>query len=270
LLGATFGSGVALGVHLKNIQLEERKREPTNGRRSTVLEDDGAARGTIDSLFAAWARGFVTVVESRRRSDQLDEPVHGRLSRIESDFPDAATWTRIDSHVPVDGDTTLQQAALDANNGTDFLHVATYYRDGSPIYSLHHRLAHPDDLGAENDGTYHQLQVREAAHLKVEANGTLLDYLWKEGMKAELATARYYDAGVFDKGSATVATKFLRDSDSEANCMDLFLERHDGESKLSKDFSTLGVLAFGSGGQPFNYNGSAAGWISECGFGSIE
>jgi len=252
LLGATFGSGVALGVHLKNIQLEERKREPTNGRRSTVLEDDGAARGTIDSLFAAWARGFVTVVESRRRSDQLDEPVHGRLSRIESDFPDAATWTRIDSHVPVDGDTTLQQAALDANNGTDFLHVATYYRDGSPIYSLHHRLAHPDDLGAENDGTYHQLQVREAAHLKVEANGTLLDYLW------------------FDKGSATVATKFLRDSDSEANCMDLFLERHDGESKLSKDFSTLGVLAFGSGGQPFNYNGSAAGWISECGFGSIE
>jgi hypothetical protein len=97
-----------------------------------ILENFGVIEGALNGVFAIWSQGFAITGGLRLRSEYGDKPVYGVITRPDTsslskraDGQPHQYWTKLESHVPIDQNTTLRQAAIEANNSTDFLHIAT-------------------------------------------------------------------------------------------------------------------------------------------------
>ncbi|KAJ6439264.1 DNA-repair protein rad2 [Purpureocillium lavendulum] len=245
---------------------------------AAILQNTGVIRGAINGVFAIWSRGFAVSSGFRRRSEYGDMPVFGVLTRPDTDSThsklrrgqDIASWTRLESHVSIDEKITLKQAAMNAHNGTEFLHIATLYSRGTATHTLHYRRAHSDDLGMENDGSYHHVRAlsvtdhaENGKRAEVDDSGTVMDYLWKEGNQ-DLWTDTYYDTHTFDQTAAAAATTWMQNNGAEATCADVIIDFTEPNSAPYGGAEDSGVLAFGWHHAPFGFNGRAATWISEC------
>lgn len=165
---------------------------------------------------------------------------------------------------------------MNVNNGTDFIHIATTYRNGSAQYTIHYRRAHPDDLGRPNDGTYHQVRVAPAGtnvngsssdatkRAEDDVSGVVMDYLWQQGSDA-LWTDTYYDTHTFDQTAASDITSWMEQNQAEATCATIIIESNGPPNEQPwGGAEDSGVLAFGWNNKAFGFNGRAGGWIDEC------
>ena len=72
------------------------------------------------------------------------------------------------------------------------------YSEDIPTFYITHRLAHPNDLSRENNGSYHHVRASPAtvngAHKRAEVNdgGIVADYLWND-RNEEIWDDTYYD-----------------------------------------------------------------------------
>ncbi|KAK3353848.1 hypothetical protein B0T25DRAFT_518823 [Lasiosphaeria hispida] len=90
--------------------------------------------------------------------------------RIRSNaIPSYGSWSDLEEprrtaevHIPVADRVRLLHESMETeNNGTWHRH-ATYFWDGEESHYLMYRQAHPDDLGHENDGTFHHYRVQDS------------------------------------------------------------------------------------------------------------
>ncbi len=102
------------------------------------------------------------------------------------------------------------------------------------MHTLHYRRAHSDDLGVENDGTYHQVRALQPSanmtdtgivqRAEVNHDGVVMDYLWKNGVES------WWDDTLFavsesslDQAAASTVTTFAEAHGSEVSCADIIV-----------------------------------------------
>jgi hypothetical protein len=210
--------------------------------------------------------------------------------RVRSDnLPTYGTWTDPDEprltaevHVPLDesGRIMLPQfQKRDVSNGTEWERYVTYYWDDEESQYLLHRLAHPTDLGHENDGTFHQLRAKDSdpvdklrrslqgrkelsRRLEKRAYGVVTDYLW-ENNKDKSMWNEMHDS-IDKKDLARKVAGYLEDKDQEASCLTMLDQvcTHGGCSGWSR--LNNGVIAYGWNNKPFDFNGRAGKWAKQC------
>lgn len=248
-----------------------------------ILNRFDLLEGALEGVYAIFNTRFATTGGLRVRSEYGDNPVYGVLTRSEpialrSDGRPHNHWTRLESHIPVEQDTSLRLAAMEANNSTDFLHIATIYRDGVATFTLHYRRAHPDDLGTENNGDYHHARAVPVIHntttdrdggvdarAEVNDGGVVMDYLWKNG-NGELWADTFAWAGAdrFDQAAASTTAHFMQDQKAEVSCADVIVSYDSANEQGWEGPEDVGIVAFGWNNQPFGFNGRSGGWLNDC------
>lgn len=109
---------------------------------------------------------YFTATKARRDDISLldGRPYYGNSTiKYTQDSSGAGVHVYSIAHIPHNGSLILaslesKSASLSANYTWE--HHASFYVNNAKVANLWHRLAHPDDLGAENDGTIHQYRVQ--------------------------------------------------------------------------------------------------------------
>jgi hypothetical protein len=161
-----------------------------------------------------------------------------------------------------------------------------------------YRQAAKEDLGFDNDGSFHHYRVQDSDHMKrlhaqkadglsalekrIEktASGVVTDYLWKNGLvvlsemnsctkvsslmrtRNQNAWDNFHD-DISVKSLETDAHSYLTDHDADASCFTPILQlgTHGGSSSTRID---NGILAYGWNNKAFNFDGRAGGWANKC------
>jgi hypothetical protein len=187
---------------------------------------------------------------------------------------DNGTGVHWEFHVPFGQHKRLIQVIrneFEFNGNHTFRHVATVYRHDVETHQLFYRHAHPDDLGKENDGTYHHIRANytgsppsDAVSRRAESNmdHVVGDYLWKDGDSTLFNDIHNEDNIVGDVG--TGLANWMEQNNSEASCASIrtFVSVSEG-GKIPK-YEDQGVFAYGWNDKPFGFNGRAGGWIDQC------
>lgn len=93
------------------------------------------------------------------------------------------------AHIPVINGSLIRASIKSHNNGTWVHHATTYDKDGSEVYHLLYRRAHPDDLGFANNGSYHHYRLQSAPNPSTNTtkrtdmqrnDGMVFDYSWQD------------------------------------------------------------------------------------------
>ncbi len=88
------------------------------------------------------------------------------------------------SHIPITNGSLMLSSVSSGNNGTWAHQATTYDAAGDEVYHLMYRLAQPEDLGYDSNGTYHQYQMRlanpssKAQRDRESGGGFVVDYVW--------------------------------------------------------------------------------------------
>ncbi|KAB5559915.1 hypothetical protein GE09DRAFT_72452 [Coniochaeta sp. 2T2.1] len=254
-----------------------------------ILQATGIIRGAIQGVLAIWTRGFA-LVGGFRRSVHGDMPVYGTLTRDPADIAAAGgrgedmswAWTELEVHIPLDsGETSLRAAAMLANNGTEFLHIATTYRDSVPRHKLYYRRAHPNELGAdynddENGSVHHARAIAvgdtltpgepggSSKRAEVNNQGTVMDYLWRYENKQGW-TDLHNSAKTFDQDAARISTTWMQQQEAEAICSTvIWKSKPDPNVQGFGGAVDAGIMAFGWNNKPYGFNGRAGKWVDSC------
>jgi hypothetical protein len=130
------------------------------GDVAEVVGNAGLLDAAVRGCFSIWSAEFVPAVLARRDDSAKHVfAVRTRPAVENNNYPNP--WTRIDAHIPV-GNHSLQRAAILEHKNDSWIHIATLYSGDIPTFYITHRLAHPDDLGRENNGSYHHVRASPA------------------------------------------------------------------------------------------------------------
>jgi hypothetical protein len=180
-------------------------------------------------------------------------------------------WTHSKIHIPIKANMTLAQAARAVHNSTtSFIHVSTAYANDTAISTLHYRLAHPDDLGTENDGSYHQLRATQLVKLsgrnyEASAGGMVMDYVWQAasssyiGMETVAASDPQYP-----QHAGLVLGTYMWQRSKLATCATQVIKSYVDTEPGFTIHGIVGVMAYGWNNAPFSFNGRSSGWIAGC------
>lgn len=148
-----------------------------------------------------------------------------------------------------------------------FRHLATVYQKGVKTLSLHHRFAHPDDLGHENDGSFHHIRALPdsetvVARVEKKSNHVVGDYLWRHG-NSELFNDIHNEKNIGNAIGSSLAN-WMEKSNSEATCASIRTYVKVSEGGPVPRYENQGVFAYGWNDKPFNFQGKAGSWIEQC------
>lgn len=176
---------------------------------------------------------------------------------------------RKEMHVPIANGTSFHHAIKAMHNSSEsFLHVSSTWTNGSLTSHQYYRRAHKDDLGHENDGSYHHMRSTEAGSIAKRdeergSNGLVVDYLWKDpsasvahDLNNNFGQNAYY--GGIETGG------WMWDNSVLATCATLVEEYRPSGGAASNGDANKGVMAYGWNGSPFGFNGRSSGWIDSC------
>jgi hypothetical protein len=176
--------------------------------------------------------------------------------------------TRREFHIPIGKGKSFFNAAKAMHNSTSFLHVSTTYTNGSITSHQYYRRAHKDDLGIENDGSYHHVRSTEyvpsnSKRAEASSGGLVVDYLWKD---ASANIVQYLDNN-FGQTSYYGGLKiggWMWDNSVLASCATLIEQDRPTNGAATEGDANEGIMAYGWNGSPFGFNGRSSGWISSC------
>ena len=97
--------------------------------------------------------------------------------------------TNLVPHIATDGHPNLLKAAVTNIKAVNWTHIATEYTGETATHNILYRLAVADDLGLENDGSYHHFRASQPDTISERAGnnygGIVSDYIWRAGNGAE-------------------------------------------------------------------------------------
>ncbi|KIJ45396.1 hypothetical protein M422DRAFT_46830 [Sphaerobolus stellatus SS14] len=180
------------------------------------------------------------------------------------------------SHIPtING--SVSEAALRNGSTLDWQHQVTAFYKGEETHRVYYRQAHTDDLGKENDGSYHHYRVRpspsmlerirklrQAAGLKereeADSYGLVSDYLWRHNNPTVWQT--FHDNINPDTMGSTLAN-WMENNNAEVSCA-VPVETVAGVGGSSQVLGNRGIVAYGWNDQAYGFNGRAGGWVDGC------
>lgn len=253
-LGITLATGVNLFVAVGS--LVSSAFEITQCGAGTA----NCVQTAFDVVMSTWSLAF-TVATIKREDGQ------GTLYTLASNETDHM----FEAHIPLEPGQNLKKAAIATGNNGTWHHIATFHHATGGEWLLHYRLAAKEDLGADNDGSYHHLRAHSAAHKPTamatrsdedSAGGVVADYLWQDN------EMDYWEmfSNVNTDALGNMVSEWMLDNNSEASCA---VPSIDGVSGYGSEThyagADQGVVAYGYNNQPFGFNGRSQGWIDECG-----
>jgi hypothetical protein len=179
----------------------------------------------------------------------------------------------IDAHLPVEHSSSgaLWRAARASGNET-WSHIATVSYNGTALHHIMHRLASADDLGHENNGSFHHLRAQSPQSMSKKRDednvgGVVADYIFKDGNQGDWELAIDTDAPRDAGAEATTVEmgnemgqhlgNWMLDNGVEATCASILTQNE-------FDLEDQAVAAYGWNNAPFNFNGRSGGWINGC------
>ncbi|KAK0114917.1 hypothetical protein ONS96_013392 [Cadophora gregata f. sp. sojae] len=163
------------------------------------------------------------------------------------------------------------------NNGTWERH-ATFFWDNEESHYLMYRKATPEDLGFENDGTFHHYRIEDSDNVKdlrkrIElghpglekrlenrAYGVVTDYLWQNGNQNNYN--QMHDSADF-KDMTRKIDNYLEGNKQGVSCLTPIgtVAGPGGSTRFRVD---NGIIAYGWNDKPFGFNGRAGSWTEGC------
>jgi hypothetical protein len=244
------------------------------------------AANTITGVYEA--SDYFTATKARRDGNPLldDRPYYGN-STIKHTQDSLGKEVHLYSVVHIPHNGSLIFASMESKSASHranytWEHHASYYVNDVKVAHLFHRLAHPDDLGAENNGKIHQYRVQgnltdhpspessvalkrkrstnvEKRYYGVTTGPFNLEYIWEQN-NDKSAWQQWSGSGnnLGDKW----AEKFEYHN-TEAGCASPgFCVSQYGITDCSPTFK--GVLAYAWNEANFNWQGRAKGWLDQC------
>jgi hypothetical protein len=159
-------------------------------------------------------------------------------------------------------------------NDTVWIHMATSTKHHPVVHTIHVKHADKSVLGPEprSEPVFH-VRATEQLHMTSTSkrnegtkNGLVFDYLWDQGVPAE---KELKGGSVVREGDilGSEIAHWMEVHSSEANCASLAILQAQGPGEgtnLPRIALNRGLAAFGWNNAPFNFNGRAGGWISQC------
>ncbi|PVH72487.1 hypothetical protein DL98DRAFT_576806 [Cadophora sp. DSE1049] len=228
-----------------------------------------ASVGLVISAFGTGYKAYSGFSKVRVRND-------GLISHGEWIDPDDAS-RKAESHVSLEGRSLKDASMSSENNGTWARH-ATFYWQGEESHYLLYRRADPEDLGFENDGSFHHYRVEDSDNVKIlraqlskghpgidkrlekRSYGVVTDYVWRNGNK-NLWDSMHQSADFKDMARKT--TSYLENHKQEVSCLTPIaqLGTHGGSSNSRID---NGVIAYGWNDKPYAFKGRTGAWVEGC------
>lgn len=217
--------------------------------------------GIADAVFGVWRTAFVPAATKRDVNGHL---VYASTAVDRNDVH----WN---FHVPFDNHTRLihvlrNNFKYDGNH--TFTHVATVYRKGLHTHSLYHRFAHPEDLGHENDGSFHQIRALPSTasnitkRVEKDIDHVVGDYIWKDG-NSQFFNDIHNEKNLANDIGSTIAN-WMEENNSQATCASIRTWIPVSEGSSVPEYENQGVFAYGSNDKPFDFKGRSGSWIDQC------
>ncbi|KAG4440290.1 hypothetical protein IFR05_004251 [Cadophora sp. M221] len=182
-----------------------------------------------------------------------------------------------EAHIPLLHRSLKESSMATQNNGTWERH-ATFYWDNEESHYLMYRKATVDDLGYENDGTFHHYRIQDSDHVKdlrkrmalghpgiekrleQRAYGVVTDYLWQNGNQDSYN--QMHDSADF-KDMTRKIDNYMEGNKQGVSCLTPIgsIGTHGGSSRFRVD---NGIIAYGWNDKPYGFNGRAGNWAEGC------
>ncbi|KAH7403827.1 hypothetical protein BKA64DRAFT_707299 [Cadophora sp. MPI-SDFR-AT-0126] len=212
---------------------------------------------SIGLMISPFATGYKVKSGFRVRSDGLETHAY---------WIDADEGKRTsEAHIPLSHRSLKVSSMATQNNGTWERH-ATFYWDNEE-----YRKATADDLGFENDGTFHHYRLEDSEHVKdirkrialghpglekrleARAYEVVTDYLWQNGNQE--AYNQKHDSVDF-KDMTRKIDNLLESNKLGVSCLTPIgaIASHGGSSRFRID---NGIVAYGWNDKPYGFNARA-------------
>ncbi|KAH6718672.1 hypothetical protein BKA61DRAFT_712451 [Leptodontidium sp. MPI-SDFR-AT-0119] len=182
-----------------------------------------------------------------------------------------------EAHIPLSHQSLKESSMATQNNGTWERH-ATFYWDNEESHHLMYRKATVDDLGYENDGTFHHYRIQDSDHVKdlrkrmalghpgiekrleERAYGVVTDYLWQNGNQDSYN--QMHDSADFEDMTRKI-DNYMEGNKQGVSCLTPIgsIGTHGGSSRFRVD---NGIIAYGWNDKPYGFNGRAGNWAEGC------
>jgi hypothetical protein len=226
--------------------------------------------GAVDAVFNIWNSDFFGENGFRKRAvTESGHPITALRQNNSTGGPSLVT--SVAAHIEIQPNEPLIRAASlrGGLNGT-WVRIATTYINDTEAHHLHHRLAVAEDLGFENDGSYHHFRATPAPamlrRLGVRAedndNGVVVDYLWKDGYQGNWNQIH----GISNEGNRLGSTtaEWMETNNAEATCASVGSLVTVSEGSDFYELEDQGIVAYGWNNKPFGFNGRAGSWVDGC------
>ncbi|PVH72488.1 hypothetical protein DL98DRAFT_595950 [Cadophora sp. DSE1049] len=219
---------------------------------------------SIELVISAFTTGYKVKSGFRVRSDGLETHAYW----IDADEEKRTS----EAHIPLAHRSLKESSMATQNNGTWERH-ATFYWDNEA-----YRKATADNLGFENDGTFHHYRVEDSNHvrdlrkrialghpglekrLEERAYVVVTDYLWQNGNKD--GYNQMHDSADF-KDMTRKIDIYMEGNKQGVSCLTPIgtIASHGGSSRFRIDNS---IIAYGWNDKPYGSNGRAGNWAEGC------
>ncbi|KAH9214904.1 hypothetical protein DL95DRAFT_409055 [Leptodontidium sp. 2 PMI_412] len=182
-----------------------------------------------------------------------------------------------EAHIPLSHRSLKESSMATQNNGTWERHT-TFYWDNEESHYLMYRKATVDDLGYENDGTFHHYRIQDSDHVKdlrkrmalghpgiekrleERAYGVVTDYLWQNGNQDFYNLM--HDSADF-KDMTRKIDNYMEGNKQGVSCFTPIgsIGTHGGSSRFRVD---NGIIAYGWNDKSYGFNGRAGNWAEGC------
>ncbi|KZW02681.1 hypothetical protein EXIGLDRAFT_419043 [Exidia glandulosa HHB12029] len=226
----------------------------------------GCLDGVIDTAMFAWDNNFFVnngiaqrdVVVMRRADGSVQYSYSFRHPRLGAHVSVVHT-----QHLPVGNHTTVGAMLMARPNAGTWAHAYTREYNGTHRVTAMHRRINVVTEEGDDSGTLHQLRAThyaissESKRVEFGDAGVVLDYIWNDGSQ----TAWNMDRQAEESNFAAVAasTMYNQFTNGGANnvmascCTMGQLPTHsEGDPELEFKKENEGVMAFGTGNQPFS------------------